>query len=43
MCVSLGVGLLLQLHLDEPKPVCPILRGKMGELKDVFLYVAIII
>ena len=25
MCVSLGLGLLLQLHMDEPKAVCPTL------------------
>ena len=36
MCVSLGVGLLLQLHMDKQKPVCPTLGRRMGNLVMYF-------
>ena len=42
MYVSLGVGLLLQLHTVEQKPVSNS-EQEDGELSDVFLYVTIII
>ena len=42
ICASLGVGLLLQLHMDKLKPVSNS-EQENGKLSDVFRYLAIII
>ena len=36
--VSLGVDLLLHLHMVQPKPVLPILSRRMGNLWSVVMY-----
>ena len=36
VCVSLGIGLLLQLFMDELKPVCLTLSSRMGKLLMYF-------
>ena len=36
MCVPLGVGLPLQLYMDEAKTVCPTLRRRMENLVMYF-------
>ena len=35
MCVSLGVGLFFQFHIDEPKPASN-LEQEDGKLIDMF-------